>query len=145
MRMRLLFILILLSTTGCDLIPFSSGQLEGTLTAPPSDWSEVASADVIQLETQPNDPYSVKLWVIGKGPDLYVHAGANRANWVEHIDVDPNVRLLIGEALYELQAQRVETQSEFDAFADVYELKYGNRPRNENVGEAYLFRLLPRG
>ncbi len=145
MRMRLLIILILLFTTGCDLIPFSSGQLEGTLTPPPSDWSEVAKADVIQLETQPNDPYSVKLWVIGEGPDLYVHAGANRANWVEHIDVDPNVRLLIGEALYELQAQRVETQSEFDAFADVYELKYGNRPRNENVGEAYLFRLRPRG
>jgi hypothetical protein len=25
--------------------------------------------------------------------------------------------------------------------ADAYEQKYGRRPRNENVGEAYLFRL----
>ena len=104
----------------------------------------VASADVIQLETNSQAPYSVKLWIIGDGPNLYVHAGANRATWVEHMEVDPSVRVLIDGALYELRAQRVTTQTEFDAFSDLYEVKYGRRPRNENVGEAYLFRLLPR-
>ena len=32
-------------------------------------------------------------------------------------------------------------QVEFDAFSDLYESKYGSRPRNENADEAYLFRL----
>ncbi len=108
------------------------------------DWTEVASAEVIELETNPADPYSVKLWIIGMGPNLYVHAGANRATWVEHIEQDANVRLLIEASLYELSAVRVENAEEFAAFADLYEVKYGNRPRNENVTEAYLFRLLPR-
>ncbi len=139
--------LMLLATllSGCDLIPFSSGELSGSLTEPPADWTAVASEDVIELETNPAEPYSVKLWIIGQGADLYVHAGANRATWVEHIEQDDNVRLLIGESLYELRAVRVESAEEFAAFAAVYEEKYGNRPRNENVNEAYLFKLLPRG
>jgi hypothetical protein len=141
-KIGLLLLLGLLA--GCDLIPFSGGALSGNLTEPPADWTEVARPEIIELETNPAEPYSVKLWIIGVGPDLYVHAGANRATWVEHIEQDPNVRLRINESLYELRAERVEHAEEFAAFAEVYELKYGNRPRNENVNEAYLFRLLPR-
>ena len=141
-KIGLLLLLGLLA--GCDLIPFSGGALSGNLTEPPADWTDVARPEIIELETNPAEPYSVKLWIIDMGPDLYVHAGANRATWVEHIEQDPNVRLLIEESLYELRAERVESAEEFAAFAEVYELKYGNRPRNENVNEAYLFRLLPR-
>ena len=130
---------------GCEYIPFSGGQLQGKITPLPAQWTDVASPNVIELETNPASPYSIKLWIIGDGPNLYVHAGANRATWVAHIESDPNVRVLIEEALYELHAERVASQSEFDAFSDLYETKYGNRPRNENVNEAYLFRLLPRG
>jgi hypothetical protein len=130
--------------SACGYIPFSGGALEGTVAPPPTDWSEVASAKIIQLETQPEDPYTVKLWVIGTGQLLYVHAGANRSTWVEHIEVNPDVRLLIETTIYELRASRVEDAVEFNAFSDVYEAKYGNRPRNENVSEAYLFRLEPR-
>ena len=144
MHMRWMSVVLVILTAGCDMIPFSGGQLQGELAAVPTDWSEVASANVIQLETNPQAPYSVKLWIIGDGPNLYVHAGANRAAWVEHIEADPRVRVLINGVLYELQAQRVTTQAEFDAFSDLYEVKYDRRPRNENVGEAYLFRLSPR-
>lgn len=84
-----------LLVSACDMIPFSGGALQGELTPIPADWTQAASASVIQLETNPAEPYSVKLWIIGNGDDLY-------------------------------------------------EVKYSNRPRNENVGEAYLFRLLPR-
>ena len=139
-----LILALALMLAGCDMIPFSGGALQGTASNAPADWSDVASADVIQLETNPAAPYSVKLWIIGDGSRLYVHAGANRATWVEHIESDPRVRLLIGDALYDLQAQRVTDQGEFDAFSDLYEVKYGNRPRNESVAEAYLFRLSPR-
>jgi len=141
---NVLLLILALMLSGCDMIPFSSGALSGTPTEPPADWTDAASPEVIELETNPVEPYSVKLWIIGMGPGLYVHAGANRATWVEHIEQDPNVRVLIGASLYELRAVRVESAEEFAAFAEVYEVKYGNRPRNENVDEAYLFRLMPR-
>ncbi len=141
MRTSLIALAIVATLTGCDFIPFSGGKLEGKLAEIPADWAKVAQPDVIQLETRPSAPYSVKLWIIGHGPLLYVHAGANRAAWVEHIEADANVRVLIDGDVYELAAERVADQGEFDAFADLYESKYGSRPRNESVGEAYLFRL----
>lgn len=141
---KLIGLAVVLMLTGCDFIPFSGSKLEGRLAPVPGDWTTIAQPDVIRLETQPSDPYSVKLWIVGQGPLLYVHAGANRAAWVEHIEADADVRLLIDGNLYELMAERVTDQGEFDAFADLYEAKYGNRPRNESVDEAYLFRLVAR-
>jgi hypothetical protein len=60
------------------------------------------------------------------------------------MEVDPRVRLRAQGSIYELRATRVESQQEFDRFADAYEKKYDRRPRNENVAEVYLFRLGPR-
>ena len=131
---------------GCssDNIPFAGGALEGPVAVLPASWEAVAAEEVIELETQPSEPYSVKLWVVVLDEVPYVHAGANRAAWVGHIENDPRVRLGSDTAVYELQAERVPDQAEFDRFSDLYEQKYGRRPRNENVDEAYLFRLVPR-
>lgn len=132
----------LLALAGCDYIPFAGGRLEGETAAVPADWG--ALPDVVRLETRPADPYSVKLWIIGLGPAAYVHAGANRTDWVQHIEADPRVRLLVQDALYELRAERVTDAEEFATFSAAYEAKYGNPPRNPDVTEAYLFRLEPR-
>ena len=70
-----LAILAILSMAACEYIPFSGGELHGTVTATPADWSSVAHESIVQLETNPADPYSVKLWVIDMGPALYIHAG----------------------------------------------------------------------
>ncbi len=107
----------------------------------PQDWSFTDNIKTIQLETRPDDPYSVNIWVIGLGSDLYVHAGANRATWVEHMERDAHVRVRVGEKLYALRATRVEDQTQFARFSEAYAIKYERRPRNENVVEAYLFRL----
>ena len=125
----------------CEYIPFSGGELKGVLTPTPTDWGATAAVDVIELETNVSDPYSVKLWVIAIDSALYVHAGANRATWVENIERDADVRLLADELLYELRAERVTGAKEFAHFSDRYEIKYGRRPRNENVDEVYLYRL----
>jgi hypothetical protein len=117
------------------------GELSGTLSAPPNDWGWTEDVSTIQLETRPEDPYSVNIWVVGIRDKLYVHAGENLSNWVENMEDDPSVRVLIDGKIYELTAYRVEDQAEFDAFSDVYEKKYDSRPRNENVNEAYLFQL----
>ena len=112
-RTSLIALAIVATLAGCDFVPFSGGKLEGKLAEIPVDWEKVAQPDVVQLETRPGDPYSVKLWIIGQGPLLYVHAGANRAAWVEHIEADANVRVLIDGNLYELVAERVADQVEY--------------------------------
>ena len=120
------------------------GALEGAVTPAPASWGFTDAVDTVQLETNPAEPYSVNIWVVAIDPHLYVHAGANRSTWVEHLEADPRARMQVGEAVYELEARRVTAQEEFDRFSDAYEQKYGRRPRNENVAEAYLFRLRAR-
>jgi hypothetical protein len=144
-RLTALAALVAPLLAGCGpVLLLPGGTLEGTVAAAPGDWSFSDDVGTVQLETRPADPYSVNIWAVGLGPRIYVHAGANRAAWVEHIEADPAVRLRVEEALYELRAARVEAQPEFDEFSAAYEKKYGRRPRNERVAEVYLFRLVAR-
>ena len=143
-RLALFFPLILAAAiAGCGgpFVLLPGGALEGQTADVPVDWSFTDTVDTVQLETRAPDPYSVNIWVIALGDHLYVHAGTNRSAWVENLEADPNVRLRVGESIYELAASRVEGQEEFDRFSDAYEKKYGRRPGNESVAEAYLFRL----
>ena len=132
---------ILLGACSEPFIVFSGGALNGEAADPPGDWTILDNIDTVQLETQPDDPYSVNIWAVGMGPLLYVHAGANRSSWVEHMEANPEVRVRVEGTLYDLRASRVEDQLEFTRFSDAYEEKYGLRPRNENAEEAFLFRL----
>jgi hypothetical protein len=139
---RLIAVCSLFLIAGCGpflLLP--GGKLQGVATPTPDGWSVTDEVTTVQVETRPEDPYSVNIWVVAMGPFLYLHAGANRSRWVEHIEVDADVRIRVEDKLYDLRASRVENQDEFDRFSDAYEEKYSLRPRNENVGEAYLFRL----
>ncbi len=129
---------------GGPVLLLPGGELHGPPAAVPGDWTAALAPDTVQLETRPGDPYSVNIWAIGLGPHAYVHAGASRSTWVEHMEADPNVRLRVDGTIYELHATRVASQAVFDCFSDAYAVKYGRRPRNEDVSEAYLFRLDPR-
>ncbi len=136
-------VMLTVSTAGCrgPFVLLPGGALEGSTVATPGSWSFTDDVKTVQLETLRADPYSVNIWVIALDGNLYVHAGANRATWVENIEADPNVRLRVDDSIYELVASRVGGQAEFDRFSDAYEQKYGRRPRNGSVIEAYLFRL----
>jgi len=138
--------LLLVASFGCNgpFVLTSGGALEGEVTPVPADWSFTDEVNTIQLETNPEEPYSVNLWLVALGERVYVHAGTSRSRWVEHLEGDPRARLKVEDSLYELAASRVETQEEFDRFSDAYEAKYGVRPRNENVADVYLFALAPR-
>jgi hypothetical protein len=139
---RLIALSSLFLVAGCGpFLILPGGELDGSTAPAPNDWSFSAEVGTVQLETRPEDPYSVNIWAVGMGPVLYVHAGANRSSWVEHMEANSEVRVRVEDQLYDLRASRVEDQDEFTRFSDAYEEKYGSRPRNENVGEAYLFRL----
>jgi hypothetical protein len=135
---------ILLAACNGPFVLLPGGALEGETAPVPSDWAFTDTVDTVQFETLPSDPYSVNIWVIGLDEHLYVHAGTGRSTWVENMETDPNVRIQIEDAIYELAATRVEDQAVFERFSDAYEQKYGRRPRNENASEAYLFQLARR-
>lgn len=138
------FWLVWIAGCGGPFTLLPGGALDGATAPLPESWAFTDEVDTVQLETRPADPYSVNIWVTAVADQLYVHAGANRAAWVEHIEGNPNVRLRVNDSIYELEAARVEAQEEFDRFSDAYERKYGRRPRNEDVTKAYLFRLSAR-
>lgn len=129
-------------TAGCGpILLFPGGALEGAEAPAPTDWGFAEEISTIQLETRPEDPYSVNIWAVGLDDQLYVHAGGSRSAWVEHMEANPLVRAQVGDRLFLLRASRVSDEEEFARFANVYEGKYGSRPRNENIAEIYLYRL----
>jgi hypothetical protein len=136
---------LLLGIIACgDQLPLSGGALPGEPVDAPVSWVGVAGDDIIQLETQGEGPYSVNLWTVLVDDDLHVFAGDNYANWVEHIEGNAFVRLQAENFVYALKAERVTDPGHFEQFAQAWESKYGNRPRNESVQETYLFRLTNR-
>ena len=142
---RYVLLIALFGLAGCaDYLPIAGGELQGTVTDIPTDWNTVSIPEIIRFETSAAEPYSVNLWTVDLESYLYVFAGDNRSTWVEHIAVNPNVRLAMNEIIYELSASRVSNPEEFARFAKSWDVKYGNRPQNENVSETYLFRLEPR-
>ena len=79
----LLLIAVAATLSGCaePFIVMAGGQLSGEVTDPPADWSEFNDEEIIQLETRPEDPYSVNIWMIASGPDLYVATGDDPTRW----------------------------------------------------------------
>lgn len=136
-------VLLCLGTLACSapflLLP--GGELEGQTAAAPADWSFSDDVSTVQIETNPEDPYSVNIWAAGVGSSLYLHAGGNRTTWVEHLEADPNIRVRVDDKIYELAGTRVKSTEEYKTFADAYEVKYGLRPLNENIDEIYVIRL----
>ena len=142
---NVLSIALALSTLlwGCrgPVVLLPGGALDGATVPPPTDWSFTDEIEVLQLETQPADPYSVNVWVIALNEGLYVHSGSSHTAWVENMEADPRVRIKANESVYGLVATRVVSQDEFDRFISAYEEKYGSPPRNSDIGDVYLFRL----
>ena len=140
-----LFTIALVASACGPLGPLPGGELNGTLSAPPSDWSRSAPEDTIQLETRPQDPYSVNLWIVGLERGAYVAAGRGEdSKWVKHIEADPNVRLRIGDRLYELRAVPVTDEAELESFSQGLEAKYDFEASPEQRDQARIFRLDPR-
>ena len=142
---RTVIVALLLSvTTACSYIPFSGGALTGTPTTPLDDWRTVGEVAIIQLETRPSDPYSVKLWIVAEETHLYVFAGDNHSQWAQNLDAEPDARLQIEDKVYDLTARPITDQQEFQLFAGAWLEKYGSDHTETKVDDVYLYRLAPR-
>lgn len=144
-KSRTVIVALLLSVTAaCSYIPFSGGALTGTPTPPLDDWRSVGEVAIIQLETRPSDPYSVKLWIVAEETHLYVFAGDNHSQWAQNLDAEPDARLQIEDKVYDLTARQITDQQEFRRFADAWLEKYGSDHTETKVDDVYLYRLAPR-
>ena len=134
---------MLLCLAACSepFIVFAGGALSGEEEAPPEDWSELESEETFQLEARPEDPYSVNIWAVGIGRDVYIGTGPDGTRWSGYLEEDPRVRLRVGETLYPLLARRVTDRDERRQVAAAYAEKY-ELDRDENwVKDALVYRL----
>ena len=81
----------LLSACGGPLGMLAGGKLDGDVVAF-SDDAIPAQGGVIQLETRPQDPYSVNIGTVVIAGSLYMDPAAER-RWYQHIQADPNIRI----------------------------------------------------
>ncbi len=125
-------IAILLATTlacGGPFLIFPGGELSGeVVTEPIEDWSFLSDR-FIDLETRPDDPYSVQLNYVVRDGRLYVDPAEGR-RWLEHIRADPRVRARFSGKIYPLNAVLVGRPGELEGF-DQDRFIYRLDPRTE--------------
>jgi hypothetical protein len=132
--------------------PFPGSALTGTVVEEPvEDWSSIDAIEVIQIETDPENPYSVSVWVTRAGNQIYI-TGDEESPWVRNIGDDPRVRIRVEGRIHECSAVRVadlETKRAFlEAFKSKYEGDLGYDPdlydRGWDTGDFVLLRMDPR-
>lgn len=144
---RLLFSILLLTLStllaGCDepFIVMAGGALTGETDDPPLDWTPLNEVEVVQLETRPEDPYSVNVWMIARGKNIYVATGTGETRWTRNIAENPDVRLRVDGKIYALEATRVTDETEKIDIGNEYVKKYGVDDDDNWVDEGQLYRL----
>jgi hypothetical protein len=91
------------------------GALSGEPAPLPASWSEALGGDraMCEVEARPADPHSIQLECFVREGGLYVQshrwalAGWWPESWAEVWLAEPDVRVRLGERLYELRADRV--------------------------------------
>lgn len=138
-------ILLLLLGTACGgpIVMIPGGELAGPVEAVPDSWAFSDAHEDVQLETRPDDPYSVNVWGVATGDAFYV-AGSDENRWAAYIEANPMVRLRIDGSIYELTATATDEEAELDAFLAAVKTKYDWEPDEEQRAGATLFRLEPR-
>lgn len=144
MFFRLLSLLLVLTASGCNgptlLLP--GGKLDGEAKPVPSDWEFAGSYGTIQLETRPEDPYSVNLAFTVMQGSLYINAGDTETQWVKNLSENPLVRLRMDAALYDLRAQRVTRAEEIAAFGEAWTSQSVFRRDPAAFDEVWIYRLV---
>lgn len=91
------------------------GELSGE-EATAEAWSEVISdSGVLDLETRPDDPYSIRINFFFRDGNVYIDPAEGRA-WYEHLRADPSVRVRIDGLIYRARAIPVTDPEELQGF-----------------------------
>lgn len=111
----LLFLVLLVSACGGPFLIIPGGALSGeTILEPVSDWSFVQDS-FVELETNPEHPYSVQLNYIVRDGKLYLDPMEGK-RWLEEIRGNPLVRVRFGSKVYPVTAVLVGKPGELEGF-----------------------------
>lgn len=107
----------LLAVTACGgplgIIP--GGGLSGE-EATAGAWSEVVTdSGTLDLETRPEDPYSVRIRFVFRQGRVYIDPAEGR-RWYENLRGDPSVRVRIDDRIYRARAVAVSDPDELRGF-----------------------------
>ena len=140
--MRLFVAIAFLFLAGCDKpFGFIPGRaLDGNETPPPHDWSEIDKIATVQLEFRPDKPYSINIWAVAIGRDMYVATYEDGTRWTEYLQETPLVRVRAHESIYPLNAVRVFDAAEHQNVTDAFIAKY-NLDEDNWVVTGQVFRL----
>jgi len=106
---------------------------------PVQDWSFASDAKEIFIETATPYfiPHSVTIWSVTLGNQLYVAAyHADTKRWVTNVARDPNVRLKIGNKIYEQKLETVKDAATLALLNGGYVRKYELEEDNDVGKEA---------
>jgi hypothetical protein len=143
---RLLALPLVFAALGCNG-PFgllAGGELDGKVRPAPTDWAFAGDYGTVQLETRPEDPYSVNIAFTILEGRLYINAGDTETQWVKNIASNPLVRLRMDEVLYDLRAERVMGEGEIAAFAGAWTSQSMFRRDPTGLDEVWIYRLVSR-
>ncbi len=121
----------------------------GVVNAIPSDWSftngykEIA----IEVDTPYLLPHSVTIWCAVAGGELYVAArDPDSKHWPGWVDRNPDVRLGIGERVYEVQLAPLDDSNQVEPVGRAYARKYDLPDARPEEGPLIRYWLVgPRG
>jgi hypothetical protein len=144
--LRLLSLFLLLAAAACNgpIGLMHGGKLDGVTQPLPTSWDFAGESGQMQIETNPAEPYSVNVNYTIVDDALYVNAGDTRAEWVKNIEANPEVRLRIDGALYDLQAERVTQRVEIARFGEVWTRQSMFLRDPTQFDEVWIYRMVPR-
>ena len=143
-RIALLAAAAALACTG-PVGPFPDGHLAGHVaTAPVTEWP-FADARILELETSPDDAYSVNVHFVAEGPQLWVATVlGDSSGWASRLLADGRVRVRAGREVWERRALRVTDAAEIARVEALYREKYVLSPEISDDDGTLVFRLEPR-
>ena len=147
MSFRLTVLIVLAVVAGCNgpVVLLPGGRLEGDVRPVPKSWSFAGDYGTAQLETRPQDPYSVNIAYTILDGAPFINAGDTETEWVKNIAADPRVKLRIDGVIYEMRAERVNSRSEIERFGKAWTSQSIFRRDPSQLDPVWIYRLVPRG
>ena len=140
---RLVFALVVcgLSVGGCGgpLVMIPGGALSGKAAAAPANWRFTDDVDTIQIETRPEDPYSVNVWGTALDDHLMIACGDPESTWCDHLRSNPAARVRVGDSIYSGTARLVTDPDIRERALVAMKKKYDFEPSREEKEQALLF------
>ena len=131
---RVLGLALVVLVSACSIEPSDERPglwISGKVSHEPiSDWTFTDDIREILIETRTWYflPHSVTIWCVSIDGELYVGASSpdhpKERYWIRNAGRDPNVRLKIGDKVYERRLELIEDQEKTDFVDSFYGKKY---------------------